>query len=47
MFAGHILLCSSSLGGEYLLLHGEGLLGSSSIAVPFLMASLFMTSSRS
>ncbi len=40
MFAGHILLLLFALGGEYLLLHGEGLL--KLVAIPaFLMFSLF------
>jgi F-type H+-transporting ATPase subunit a len=40
MFAGHILLLLFALGGEYLLLHGEGLL--KLVAIPaFLMFFLF------
>jgi F-type H+-transporting ATPase subunit a len=40
MFAGHILLLLFALGGEYLLLHGEGLLKLVSIPA-FLMFFLF------
>jgi F-type H+-transporting ATPase subunit a len=40
MFAGHILLLLFALGGEYLLLHGEGLV--KLVAVPaFVMSALF------
>jgi len=40
MFAGHILLLLFALGGEYLLLHGEGLI--KLVAIPaFLMSLLF------